>query len=71
MNAATETAANVMLTRIFCALQEGDDNGELPGALIQQARGMRDRGEMTADESAWLDDQVSFWCSVNAHRRWA
>jgi len=45
----------------FCALQEGDYDGHLPGAVIQTARG---RGI----SSSLFGAQVSFWCSVNAKR---
>lgn len=57
-----------MLTNIHIALQDGDVDGVLPGAMLQQAR--RERGNMTATNAAWLANLESDWATQNAYARW-
>ncbi|MCP4743495.1 MAG: hypothetical protein GY871_14920 [Actinomycetales bacterium] len=54
-----------LLTAIFCALQEGDFQGILPGALLQDAR-IR---TMSAEDAEWLRLLDRAWSTQNGYAR--
>ena len=60
--AATSTN---LLTACFCALQEGDFNGALPGAILQRLRVL----VLNAEEAEWLANLEHAWATQCGYQR--